>query len=595
MEKQDKYLYSIIFKSNLNVERYGMKIREKKVKIDKYAVILVLSMGVLHFITNLFVKTLSFSSDEFIPLSIAAYLSGHDWLHARKMDYYYGYVSLFFYIPILKCKFIYSNTFLLTQCLLAINSVFHIIQTYFIYKSVLNYTQDKTSKKQAAFLSFICCNILQLFATGMGVQIESLFCLSFIASFYIITKYLKVKTKVSCIMLALLGIVAYAENSRGIVLIIANLLIIVFTCMNVEKKNIKKVFVFILAFIIFYILHLLIKTEYLQFWQLEENVKNTDNSSIVKKILLLLHSDYLNVYFKLILTWIWSACVSTYGILSISLFMVVYAIINNFKEKDNKNIEVALYVFIVFFGTLILTSISAVTAAYSYIMESSGDRCDVMFYVRYLVSSLAPLLIIGLIEFINNRTKIINGIYIILAVQILFIYIYKSVFEHINGLRYGINNSVYLSLFQNDYIENYRYGYVSNSNFIIAQLILNIFLILMILFWNRKDIFIYIISVISIITIFVYTVKIPANRSEYYWNYFDKDIVSYCNASEYETVYVCQEAPTAQYMMPDKIVYYSDINSQDLLLVTTDKVSKINLQHYKRVMKKNGWELYERK
>ena len=93
-----------------------MKEQMKKFCAEKkYIIYMIIFLILFHGICNFNIKMISFSSDEYIPLSIAAKLSGLDWMNSRNFNYYYGYVTLLFFIPVFKIPFIYRNSFLLTQ------------------------------------------------------------------------------------------------------------------------------------------------------------------------------------------------------------------------------------------------------------------------------------------------------------------------------------------------------------------------------------------------------------------------------------------------------------------------------------------------
>lgn len=565
---------------------------------DKYKVILLIFLVCFHFICNLGVKIISFSSDEFIPLSIAANCAGLDWSHARAYDYYYGYVTLIFCIPIFKIPFIYKNPFLLTQCLLAINSLFHIIMSIILYKSIILFNKD-LRRKNVFLITIISTSILQVFVIGMGIQIESLFCLSHMVVFYILLKILNGNYRnYEIVLMSFFSCVAYMNNSRGIVLIISSA-ITIFIFGFTDKKRKKVVLIYFSTLIVLLIMHkYIIKPSYMTFFA--EKASNTDPSSLIKKMKTVISEfEYLLAYFKTIIGWFWALNVSTYGVILVSLIIILLKWIKAFKKRWQKDFFVYSFILLNFWGTFVVSSMSVIETSKNLLnMVDGGNRADFLIYVRYMTATLTFTFAIGLIDYFqssffeNNVSKACFLVFVDILGKIFYI----NVACPINGIRYGVNNSVFLALIQQNFEDTYRYGNIISKRFWIAQIIMMIFVILILELKNKKQLLLSILTAVAVLTCIIYVIKIPVNRSNYYCNLIDKKIIDYCKSIDNENIYISgNKACVGQYLMPDKVVYHDDINTQDVLIVSPKKEKDVDKNLYHLVMSSENWCLYEKK
>lgn len=565
---------------------------------DKYFVILIVFLVCFHVICNLGVKIISFSSDEFIPLSIAANYAGLDWSHARPYDYYYGYVTLIFCIPIFKIPFIYKNTFLLTQCLLAINSTFHIIMSAILYKSIILFDKDELKRREIALITIISTCMLQVFVIGMGIQIESLFCLSFVIVFYVLLKLLQGNyRKYEIILMAFFSCVAYVNNSRGIVLIISSV-ITLFLFSTIEKSERKVFLIYFISLIGLLIIHkYILKPSYMVFFV--DGAANTDSSSLIKKMMAIVTKlDYFIAYLKLIIGWIWALIVSTYGLILVSFIMILTEWINTIRERREKEFLSLLFVLLNFCGTFVLASVFAIETSKKLLnMIDKGNRADLLIYVRYMVCVLTFSIAIGLVIYLKSNIfdKYTSKLCFLIFVDVLGKLFYIYVANPINGIRYGVNNSVFLAMIQQNFQDTYRYGNIISDRFWFAQIIMMISVILIFILKHKKKLFLSFFSSVIIFTCIIYTKQIPVNRSNYYNNVIDKELIEYCNNNDGQSIYISNSlAYVGQYLLPDKVVYYDEINTQDILIVSPKKEKEVDKKIYNLVISTEDWRLYEK-
>lgn len=553
-------------------ERFKKFIVEKK-----YMIYMVLFLIIFHIICNLNIKTISFSSDEYIPLSIAAKLSGLDWMHSRNFNYYYGYITLLFFIPIFKIPLIYQNTFLLTQVLLGINSLFHIAATIVIYLSAELLFEKSTDKRLLAVVSLISTCSLQVFSISMGIQIESLFVLAYAICFYSIVRVAKDKANYcDMISFAFFSYIAIANNSRGYVLLISIFMCLAFVCIK-EKNYWKYLLCFFVSAIVFLVVHkYMINPQYSKFF--ESNSYNTTAQPLADNLLLILKDPtYLKGFIKAGLGWMWSCNVSTLGLFFVAIFMILKEYTDFFKKKNIWELIVPSFILLNIIGISVLCITSCINGVVSALYGGWTERADLVFYVRYFVAILTVTTVYALYSIIEkNIFKKIGMKILYIAVTVLsslaFIYFIGT---PVWDMRYGVNNSVFVSLFLKGFDETYRYGYVDLTMLYYMVIFIVIIAVLTVLLFHKKKILLTVLLVISLLTCGIYTMDIAKNKSSYYENIFSDDIIAACEDNKTLDIYVSDFAPVLQYNVPEARIYY-EFDNQDILIVKEDKTGLLD-------------------
>lgn len=562
--------------------------------IDKYMVILALFLLVFHFALNLYARTISFASDEFIPLAIAAKFSGLDWLNARKMNYYYGYVTLLFFVPLFKIPFICKNTFFLTQMLLGVNSLFHVIAAVLLYKALNLLFGSEYNRKQSFFITLISTCCLQVFNCGFGVQVESLFCLCYMVVFYRLVKMVqKSKSIFDPIIIAVFTVVAIINNSRGLVLLISVMIVFLARALY-SKKSIKDLGLFVLIVIAIMCVHkFLINPEYMKFFV--KGAANTDSSSYTDKMKLVLTDvEYFFSFCKTVIGWIWAINVSTFGFFSIAVIAICRQMIAAVKSKAYKHGIIPLFILLNIMGILALGGIMTVVSADKMFNFSEGDRADFIIYTRYFASITSITMAYGLYAWVSD--KVLQS-----GKQKMFflylVYLFGNVFqvfvgEKINGFRYGVNNTVFPSLILQNFQDSYRYGFIISKRFLCLNIIILICSMMIIFCMKRKEMLLKVFVVLSMCICIAYASIVVNGRGNYYATMFDNEIIEYCKSSDKETIFVSSEAPTLQYLLPYKKVYYQ-LDNQDILIVSPEKEEKVDKTQYQEIIATVDWLVFE--
>lgn len=567
-------------------------------KLDGNIVWMALFLAVIHFICNVQIKTISFATDEIIPLMIAADRAGLDWTHCREMNYYYGYVSLLCYIPIMKLPFIYNNSFLLTQVLFGINSVFHIVATILLYKSLLLIAGNEAKKHNVCLISLICSCVIQFFNVAQGIQIEALFCLFAMITFYCITRISYGHDTVldyACIGIS--SCLAYINNGRGIVIIIAGVMVLTYILVLRKGRKWYQFLVYITSMGGLFLFHkLYVKPHYMTYFSI--NANNTDAGGYVDKIISVL-TDLVNfkAFVKMCISWIWSADVSTYGLFILSIILITVACFACLKDREHEKNAVNIFVLLLFWGTLVMATINMIVSARAYFAGVSDMlRADKVFYVRYLTCTLPLVIGMGLVYFQEEMAKK-RMIWLAFVISICLFFVFSIyVAPRIDGASYGTNNSSFISLMIQGWDNNSRYGIVASNRFILCEIVSVVGLIIYLIGKYSRQytrVFGFVFG-LSIIFCSMYAGSLTSERGDFYKNCFNQELIEYCKNSDAKTVYVSYNAATAQYEMPDKVVYFDQINTQDLMLVKDDCIAQVDWELYRILEKRDAWYLLYR-
>ncbi len=564
---------------------------------DRYLLFLVSFLLVFHILCNLCIRSISFAVDEFIPLGIAADLAGLDWNHARAYDYYYGYITLLFYIPLFKIPAIYQNSYLLTQGILGINSVFHVILSVLLYKTLcLLHPETEKRKINCAITLFSVC-ILQVFNVSLGAQIESMFYLCFMVVFYLIVRISVGRAHLyEAVLIAVFSWAAYANNTRGLVLLIASALVLALVSVA-DKKKTAMLLLFLSVTIVLILLHkYVILPEYMTYFESEAN--NTSSASFISKMKSVFTDvEYLKTFFSAFLGWMWACVANTFGIFLIAGGATLFQLCHLIKRKDYISAAIPGFVLLIFTGSLCLSLINSVNTAYLLLQSGSGDRADVLFYVRYVSCALSVITAYGLEIWIDVKKDKKKFYAILFAGEVLLgAWFFVFILKKMDGFQYAMNNTVFIAMFLKGFQINFRYGTVYAGNgmiLVVFTLFLFAAIILASILYGKK-IVLYVLASLQIVFCAVFVNTIAYGRSEYYAEMIDSEIIDYCNSSVAETIYINNSTIVGQYQIPDKVVC-CDYEDQDILILLTAQSFNVQMKEYELVIRTEDWLVYEKK
>ncbi len=565
---------------------------------NKYMIYMVMFLIALHIMCNISIHMISFSSDEFIPVAIAAKWSGLDWMHSRKFNYYYGYIAPLLYSWIFKLPFVYRNSFLLTQALLLSNSILHITATCFIYKSLGLLFENSKSEKIIAVISVISTCSLQAFNTSLGVQVEGMIVLAYAVCFYVIVKLSKEKTTYShMVLMAFFTYAAIASNSRGCVLLIAEIICLVLACLQGTEYK-KKTLCFICVAITLICVHrYLIRPQYSVYFT--KDAANTSSESITIGLRsMLTNATLLKSFIGVMIGWLWCGQLSTFGLFLIPFFMLAKQFICSYRTKDWVKMIIPLFIVLNIVGISVLCiAMFRTTWNGTDLAEVDITRADMWFYMRYyagisVVSNAYALY--GLLEDKAMSEKWEKILYICVTIAIGIVTVWY-VADELAGGKYGMNNTVVAALFTHWVEENYRYGYVDTLEFCQMAAFAAIIAGIIVAIKKQKKCLICFFLILTMSTIGIYVADIAHNKSDYYENIFEDDIIEICREKSDLSIYAADQATTLQYSVPKGVVYYK-FNDQDILVMNKEKMYLVNESkyQYRTILKTEKWRVLEK-
>ena len=567
----------------------------KKKAYMYYMLILV----IIHVICNKSIKTISFMPDDYIPIINAATITSNvDWSHCRQINFYYGYPLSLIYSPLFLVKKIYTDSYRLTQSLLSISSMFHVISSVLLLKIVDWLSYERLKPTTLMMIGFLSSLSLQFYSMSIWAGGESLFILCNLTVFFLYTK-LENEFLLSYIALGFFTILTYTVNSRGIVIVLA-------LCVVMLHREIIHKFDYLInnisfwfTVIILMVLHeSLFKPIFLKYFYSHESstgIANTNTAGFISKIeSLLFNSQYLIYFIKCIIRTIWVLGVNTYGLSYILLIILIKYV------KKNKT-SVRNYNRILFFELFILT-IMGTTVLYAIVRsknEFSIDRADMLFYARYH-SFLIPLIIVlSLTAIIDERfTFSIRDCALVSICNLAFFIFFANDIKRVIGMRYSIVHSTYIAMFLGNYFNNCRFGIVNYEPFYIVELISLVFIIAVVIVKNKK----YLISlgiIISCILALSYSQKIVRNMSNYYCDLLENDLITCIEENSCNDIYISdsQIAWVMQYCYAEKVIWGTEINQQDMLIIKQDSLKNYQIDNsiYTLDIKSDKWNVFIKK
>lgn len=573
----------------------GMIIKREKAEKDRYFVMLMLFLAAFHLLLNRYVRIISFSTDEFIPVAVAAHYSGLDWMNARKFNYYYGYLTLVFFIPFFKIPFVYRNPFLLTQCLAGINTFFYLAQAAFLYKSV-NLLGDFRNRKQAFWITLagMCC--LQVFNIGFGAQVEGLFCLSYMIVFYCFIQFAKGReNSLTPVIMAVFTGTAMINNSRGIVLLIASVMVL---CLQLcsDRRMKKPILLYVTGTALIMCVHqYVVKPSYMQFFM--TGAANTDSGSLLGKLeLVLTDPEYTKSFVRIVIGWIWALNVSTFGGFFISVIFICRKVSGALRLRKPEQMIIPAFIFLNIAGILALCGTMGVISAHDMFVLGEGSRADMVIYTRYFAAITSITIAYGLYGFLTDSVLTSRKEW-----RLLFgcSYLSCKLFQVLDapgmdGFQYGVNNTVFPAMFLQYFQDSHRYGFVLAEKFLLLHVLLFCILLLMKWMQGKKELFLKFSAFLSIGVCIVYSVLIIGPRSDYYMTVFDEKIIEYCKNSDKMNIYAGGSmAPVMQYLLPDKKLYFQ-MDDQEILIVPFGKEKSVDRMRYREIITTSDWTVFEK-
>lgn len=358
--------------------------------------------------------------DETGVMANAAYLAGYDWSECvfSMGNFYYKPGASLLYLP---CFWLFSDPYMLYKACLTVNMLLISSSSCFAYAILRKHLLPQAEDRERGPVYDRMIPVIISLAVGFlpSAALHSMYAktdgmLIFLAwvMTYLIYEVMDARRAGSwarihilSVLAAFIGMYAYFTHTRGVVFIIA--LVMVCICMQIFTGY--KVFDWIpyaTSSVIFFVVQKVICEPI----KAGVNVHGIDHNTLASSGLGALRQLFtysgLCTMLKMIVGWFYEAFISTYGMVIIGLLIGLYYIVWAVKSKFDgtllsdaaaKETAASAFGFLNFAGTFAMGCLFFFRYGIQFFSEEINDTAgDRVIFERYLVCTVGPLILLGL-------------------------------------------------------------------------------------------------------------------------------------------------------------------------------------------------------
>ena len=547
-----------------------------KIKQNKYMYIFLLSIFIVEIIPIFYIKSLTVDTSEYNIIAMAAGMTGINWKDTINSKYYYGYLTSVLYSIVFLFRPLISHPIWLFRSFLFINSLLNVFCSYFLYKMLRLVNNNKIGESYIAGISFLTSLFISKIVLSKMATNENLYVLFYYIAIYLIVSNIESNTNKqikSSFIIGMVSIGAYANNNRGIVLIIMVLMTYIIIYLF-RKERIVYITAFLVSLVITYIIHILLKEFMISnFFAGEDATKliNNDSGQIVQNLFKLMNPRGVKILLMGIIGWSYYFIVSTYGIGTIAVLTCMNIIKNLVYDKEKKytNAEYTLSVMSLLFlvGAVILGGLFYYNSFHDMFhnldTRIGTNRVDKLIYGRY-ISTIKPIIIafsLSILFKYKVKFKNLAMISLVSTVGIVLLF-HKFIAVRMNGKQYAASDINEFAVFLGNFMSNPKFGVVDSSKFYytsVAVIVLTLITIFLI-FYNKLRVYLLCISIIGLI-FYLMAVKICViPKAEYYYQSVNHEEVNIINCADSERVYIEEILDASHIAYTDKIAHLYQFN-----------------------------------
>lgn len=375
---------------------------KQKLQADKTVKILIylVSLSILLFYgTKL---TLPIVLDDTGTMSNAAYLAGYDWsvINDAMGNYYYKYFQALLYVPLFLWV---RNPFVRYQGIMAIHAVIMSLIPVIVYELSRRFL--KVDKKRAAAFALCVGTLPSVILYSQYARADMMMCsLPWFTLFVLmvcqeaIEEGKKKKAVGFSVLAAFFPAAAYMSHTRGIVLIIATVMVVYLFRFFYKKKMVRAVpFWGTLA-------GLLIADIFLSaYFKARLWPEGAGHASVeafdFRSLLLLFTPAGIKSMVKLIIGWMFNAFTSTYGMAAVGFVVCILVLIYNIRKSKSITMEeqvITGFSLLWLLGSAALGLLFMFKPTYDIFTGATLDRSDRMIYGRYIVNAFGMMTLIAM-------------------------------------------------------------------------------------------------------------------------------------------------------------------------------------------------------
>lgn len=364
------------------------------------------------FITNLTIN-IPVTNDEVSTLANNAHLLNWDWRPFLESsgNYYFKYAQALLYLPLF---FIFHNPPTLLHAMLTVNSLLTALIAPVCYDLSRKYL--KIESVSITFWVSLVAGLTPapLLYAGYARADIAIIVMPWLVLWLLMknTDY-KEKSKkkfILCtVLISFFSVFAFMAHTRGVVLIIATVMIILFAALYLKQKLVHYPVYVISTAVLLVIDRFLTKYFKNTIWGADSakgaSVENFDFQALLQ----IFTPEGFASMVKLIIGWVFNMFTSTYGLSSLGLVVCAILLVKSFsRQKSLSSYEIVVNLFIVlyFLGTFAMSALFFFRPVHAFYTQMGTTRGDRLIFDRYICSALPFLCFTGLYGLICKKELI---------------------------------------------------------------------------------------------------------------------------------------------------------------------------------------------
>lgn len=429
-------------------------------------------------------------------LALGFMARGENWSQYLIADgYYYKYGQMLLYFPFI---YLIRNNIVLYRVLLSVNAVMVSFIPVCVFEIMTKHLKSTDYKKN------FCVSLLVGLLPAVTLNSKYTWTESTMLLLpWLILLLLLKNTEADCsekkkyfysIFIAALQVYAYMLHTRGIVVLIATLLCVLFVRIILKNKNIK--------LIPYFVITVLLCVVDLKFGKIFRNILYEGTENLAGGTLGIINKEFIVNLFSLsgfkilgeeILGWLFASVTGTFGLVGLGLVVSVIILLcfMEWEKQPKQVLIIVVFSFLCMIGSLALGTVFFFSDIYSVDGVNIANRGDKLIYARYLNPASVCTSFIGLYYiFIKNKFWTSKRLfYGIISFVLLHGFFLSVIAERINHTVIWIQNLITINYFC-DFSKSIRGGLYSTAGFLsggIAVFSLFSFFVFFVAVLNRKN------------------------------------------------------------------------------------------------------------
>ena len=420
---------------NVTVNNNGDSCQSDKIISNKSLAIICFIVFLVCFWPVFFSNIFYLTSDEFVPISIAAYFAGMDWSGVTSILDYYSYGYSFILYPLFR---VFDDPVLFYKAALTLNCVFAAL-TVFPANSVLKSLSAKTQLVDGVTSKLILLCAVLYSATVYRANLALGEILLILLFWVLCDFFLRIYDGQSKMwMYPLSGALlmySYMVHQRFLGVVLAGLLVMFFYLIN-KKIRIKQFGLFLTTFAILFFLHWFIKP-YIQdaIWHGNSIADVNDYTGRLQQLASIISVEGVLNFLRSIFGQLYYLFVSTLSIFAFGLVFFKRHLFASVIRLDRKHLlpdNQIIFLFLAFVFTFVISTIAMTTPS----------RADHLVYGRYNESLLGPIILCGLLVICNLQPVKKWKLFICLAFIVISSIIFSISIEAFIDRPFALNTSI---------------------------------------------------------------------------------------------------------------------------------------------------------